>query len=263
LELPPPPRRQRQPGLLSTERDVTVQSGHWSCRFRQGGKGSRGCSKEILDMIRWITALVLVVLVTTVVVAQQRRRPILPGEDWVALFSGKDLTGWVEVGKEKWEVEDGTIHGRAISKAYGYLRTEKKFVDFHLAMRFKCEGDGNSGLFFHVDFKPGTPDVSQGLQFEIDCVMNKHTAGIYGDGRQWIVWPSPDKEGVVRQTDWNDLQVRVEGNRYMSRLNGVDMVDFTDPSPRSSDGYIALQLHSGGEGNMRFKDIYLRDLTKR
>ncbi|MCP5113078.1 MAG: DUF1080 domain-containing protein, partial [bacterium] len=90
-----------------------------------------------------------------------------------------------------------------------------------------------------------------------------HTAGLYGDGRGWVVWPAPEKETVVRQDDWNDLQVRVEGNRYVSRLNGVEMVDFTDPKPKSHDGYIALQLHSGGEGNMRFKDIYLRDLTKR
>ena len=205
---------------------------------------------------------ILFLAMATAVFAQAQR-PKLPGEDWVALFNGKDLAGWVEVGKEKWEVQGGVIHGQAISKAYGYLRTEKQYRDFQLSMRFKCIGDGNSGLFFHVDFKPGTPDVSQGLQFEIDCVMNKHSAGIYGDGRQWIVWPAPENEGVVRQSDWNDLQVRVEGNRYVSRLNGVPMVDFTDPTPKSHDGYIALQLHSGGQGNMQFKDIYLRDLSKR
>ncbi len=208
-------------------------------------------------------ALLLTAVAAAVLVAQRAKRPLLPGEDWIQLFDGKSLAGWVEVGKEKWGVEDSTIHGKAISKEYGYLMTEKTYKDFHLSMRFKCEGDGNSGIFFHVDFKPGTPSVSQGLQFEIDCTVNKHTAGIYGDGRQWIVWPSPDKEGVVRQSDWNDMQVRVEGNRYVSRLNGVDMVDFTDPQPKSFDGHIALQLHSGGTGNMRFKDIYIRDLTKR
>ena len=192
--------------------------------------------------------------------AQQSK---LPGEDWVPLFNGKDLSGWVEIGNEKWLVEDGAIHGLAITKAYGYLETEKKYKDFQLGLRFQCEGDGNSGVFFHVDFKPGTPNVSQGLQFEIDCQINHHTAGIYGDGRRWVVWPSPDKETVVRQHDWNDLQVRVEGNRYVAQLNGVEMIDFTDPQPKSFDGYIALQLHAGGEGNMWFKDIYLRDLTKR
>lgn len=191
------------------------------------------------------------------------QRSTKPGEDWVSLFNGKDLSGWVEVGKEKWIVDNGTIHGQATSKEYGYLQTAKKYKDFHLSMRFKCEGDGNSGLFFHTDFKPGTPHVSQGLQVEIDCTINRHTGGIYGDGRQWIVWPAPENEGVVRQGDWNDLQVKIEGNRYVSRLNGVPMIDFTDPTPKSFDGFIALQLHSGGQGNMRFKDIYIRDLSKR
>lgn len=205
----------------------------------------------------------LLLLMTSALFAQRPPKPILPGEDWVQLFNGKDLTGWVEVGKEKWTVENNTIHGQAISKSYGYLKTAKNYKDFHMAIRFKCEGDGNSGVFFHVDFKPGTPDVSQGLQFEIDCRIMQHTGGIYGDGRQWIVWPSPENELVVRHGEWNEYLLKVEGNHYVSRLNGVTMIDFTDPQPRSFDGGIALQLHSGGQGDMRFKDIWIRDLTKR
>ena len=61
----------------------------------------------------------------------------------------------------------------------------------------------------------------------------------------------------------NEYFLKVVGNRYVSRLNGVAMVDFTDPKPVSRDGAIALQLHSGGRGNMKFKDIYVRDLTRR
>ncbi|MEW5978704.1 MAG: DUF1080 domain-containing protein [Acidobacteriota bacterium] len=193
----------------------------------------------------------------------QDSRPKLPGEDWVSLFNGKDLTGWVKVGNEKWEVENGTIHGQGVTQEYGYLRTEKRYKDFHLSLRFKCEADGNSGVFFRTEFKPGTPDVIQGLQFEIDRVIGHHTGGIYGDGRAWIVWPAPENELVVRPDDWNEYLLKVEGNRYVSRLNGVLMVDFTDPTPKSFDGYIALQLHSGGLGNMRFKDIFIRDLTHR
>jgi hypothetical protein len=40
-------------------------------------------------------------------------------------------------------------------------------------------------------------------------------------------------------------------------------VDFTDPKPGAIDGRIALQLHAGGEGNMQFKDIWIRDLSAR
>jgi hypothetical protein len=197
------------------------------------------------------------------VIAQQATRPQPPPHGWVSLFNGTDLTGWVAVGQEKWVVEDGAIHGTGVTKEYGYLRTEKKYVDFQLTLRFKCEADGNSGVFFHTDFKPGTADVSQGLQFEIDRVLGHHTAGVYGDGRGWVVWPAPELETVIRPNDWNELRMSVVGNRYISHLNGVLMVDFTDPAPRSFDGYIALQLHSGGLGNMRFKDLYIRDLSKR
>jgi hypothetical protein len=191
------------------------------------------------------------------------QKPKLPGEDWITLFNGKNLNGWVNIGQEKWTVEDGTLHGVAVSKDYGYLQTEKSYKDFQLAVKFKCEGDGNSGVFFHTAFKPGTADVTQGLQFEIDCTLMLHTAGIYGDGRGWVVWPSPENEIVVRRGEWNEYLLKVEGNRYIARLNGVPMIDFTDPTPKSFDGPIALQLHSGGKGDMRFKDIYIRDLSKR
>ena len=189
--------------------------------------------------------------------------PREPSSGWVSLFNGKDLTNWVPVGKEKWTVEDGTIHGQGVTKEYGYLRTEKKYKDFHLALRFKCVAEGNSGVFFHSDFKEGSVNITQGLQFEIDRVVGHHTGGIYGDGRRWIVWPSPENELVLKPTDWNDYVLIVEGNRYIARLNGVVLVDFTDPSPKSFDGYISLQLHSGGLGDRLFKDLYIRDLSKR
>lgn len=192
-----------------------------------------------------------------------RNRPPHPGEQWVQLFNGKDLTNWVEVGKEKWTIEDGTIHGQGVTNAYGYLRTEKKYKDFWLSLRFKCEADGNSGVYFHTEFKPGTVDVASGKQFEIDRTLNHHTGGLYGDGRGWFAWPAPEHEQVIRPTDWNDMLLKVEGNHMVAILNGIEVLNFTDPSPRSSDGYIALQLHSGGLGNMRFKDIVVRDLSVR
>ena len=190
-------------------------------------------------------------------------RKLQPNEQWIQLFNGRDLTNWVEVGKEKWAVEDGVIHGQGVSSAYGYLRTEKKYKDFWLSLRFKCEADGNSGVYFHTDFKPGTVDVSQGKQVEIDRTLNHHTGGLYGEGRGWYAWPAPAYEQVIRPTDWNDMLIKVEGNQTVVILNGIQVLDFTDPAPKSSDGYIALQLHSGGLGNMRFKDIIIRDLSVR
>jgi hypothetical protein len=67
----------------------------------------------------------------------------------------------------------------------------------------------------------------------------------------------------MRPTDWNDMLMKVEGNHMICILNGITVIDFTDPKPKSFDGGIALQLHSGGEGNMRFKDLAVRDLSRR
>lgn len=192
-----------------------------------------------------------------------RKRVKAPDTGWVSLFNGRDLAGWVKVGDERWEVENGAIHGQGITKSYGYLRTEKKYKDFHLSLRFKCEADGNSGVFFRAEFQPDSVRLAHGLQFEIARKVGFHTGGVVGDGRGWLVWPAAENELVLRPDDWNEFLLKVEGNRYVSRLNGVPMVDHTDSAPISHDGYIALQLHSGGEGDMRFKDIYIRDLSKR
>jgi len=213
-----------------------------------------------------LASLLLAVIPSWIQAAEsepRQPRAKAPETGWVSLFNGKDLTNWVKIGEEKWEVQDGAIYGEGITKNYGYLRTEKRYVDFHLTLRFKCEADGNSGVFFRTDFEPGTPKIAHGLQFEIDRVVGRHTGGVVGDKRGFIVWPAAENELVVRPDDWNEYLLKVEGNRYVARLNGVIVVDFTDPAPISHDGHIALQLHSGGKGRMRFKDIFIRDLTKR
>jgi len=182
--------------------------------------------------------------------------------EWKPLFNGRDLSGWKKIGNEKWVVEDGAIYGEGVTSEYGYLATEKQYQDFELELSFKCEADGNSGVYIHTAFEPGTPKVIQGRQIEIDRTIGRHTGGIYGDGKGWIVWPAPELETVIKPKAWNDLRISVRGRRYITILNGVQMIDFTYPSPGASSGVIALQLHSGGEGRMRFRNIRIRDLSK-
>src|SRR5260370_24514253 len=133
-----------------------------------------------------------------------RNRAPYSNEQWVRIFNGKDLTGWVPVGHEKWTVEDGTIHGQGVSKEYGYLETEKKYKDFWLSIRFKCEDDGNSGVYFHTQFKPGTVDVSSGMQFEIDRTLNHHNGGLSRADPGWVALASPGYEPGLRRPGWED-----------------------------------------------------------
>lgn len=201
--------------------------------------------------------------------AQQRPSPAELSPPWVSLFNGKDLSGWVVIGKEKWTVEDGTIFGESVTKrGDGFLKTEKTYKDFCLFVRFKCESPTNSGVFFHSSIEEDISKIKF-IQVEIDNRIGHHTGGLHGDrttpsdSRGWIVWPAPENETVIRPWDWNEMLVQVEGHRIRTRLNGVEMIDFTFPNPRNTDGVIALQLHPGGNARMRFKDIWIRDLTVR
>jgi hypothetical protein len=206
-----------------------------------------------------VPAITIVILLCATTAFAQESSKTAP--QWKSLFNGKDLSGWKKIGNEKWIVEDGAIYGEGITEKYGYLATEKTYQDFEMALQFKCEAAGNSGVYIHTTFEPGTPKVTQGRQIEIDRTIGRHTGGIYGDGKGWIVWPAPELETVIKPDDWNTMQISVIGKRYITHLNGVQMIDFTYPAPVAKRGVIALQLHSGGEGRMRFKDIKIRDLS--
>jgi hypothetical protein len=191
-----------------------------------------------------------------------------PGIGWVSLFNGKDLSGWKVVGPERWSVDNGTILGEGRHGKDGFLKTEKTYKDFHAFLRFKCETPNNSGFFYHSDVEEDISKI-RFIQVEIDTKIGGHTAGLHGDhtpetkGRGWIVWPAPELETVVRPFDWNEMLVMVEGNRTRTFLNGVPMIDFTFPDPRNTNGIVALQIHPGKPSRIRFKDIWIRDLTPR
>ncbi len=181
---------------------------------------------------------------------------------WVALFNGKDLSGWKDNGEEKWVVDQGTIFCESSANKYGYLTTEKTFRDFTLRLKFKGEAAGNSGVFFHskitgVDPQHG-PDI-EGMQVEVDPKVGNHTGGLYeSGGRGWVAQPTPEGEQALKPGDWNDLEVSVRGPHIVTHLNGKEIVNFTDPAPKFTDGVVALQIHTGGGVRVRWKDIAIQ-----
>jgi hypothetical protein len=186
-----------------------------------------------------------------------------PKGGWVSLFNGKDLTGWKNNGEEKCVVERGTILCESAANKYGYLTTEKTYRDFHWRLKFKGEAAGNSGVFFHaritgIDPEHG-PDI-EGMQVEVDPNVGKHTGGLYeSGGRGWVAMPTAEGEQALKSGGWNDLEVSVQGNHIVTQLNGVKIVDFSDPAPKFTDGVIGLQIHTGGGVKMRWKDIFVQE----
>jgi hypothetical protein len=174
-----------------------------------------------------------------------------------SLFNGSDLDGWKIHGTEKWYVEDGLLVCESgEDKQYGYLATEKEYKDFILRVQFKQESNGNSGVFFRSSIE-GTK--ISGWQVEVAPPGND-SGGIYESyGRGWL-WQIPDeKEKVLKMGEWNDLVIKVEGDRVMTWLNNELMTDLKDDKIGKATGVIALQIHDGGGIKVKWRNINITE----
>jgi hypothetical protein len=176
----------------------------------------------------------------------------------VALFNGKDLSGWKVYGTEKWYVDSGELVCESgPDKQYGYLATEQTYKDFDLSVQFKQEANGNSGVFFRSSIE-GTK--ISGWQVEV-APKDRDTGGIYESyGRGWLEQIPPEKETILKPGDWNTLRIRVEGDHVQTYLNGKPMVDMQDAKIGAANGSIALQIHDGGGIKMRWRKLVLKPL---
>ncbi len=185
--------------------------------------------------------------------------PVAAQSQPMSLFNGADLAGWRVHGTELWYVENGELVCESgPDEAYGYLVTNRTFRDFDLTLDFLQEADGNSGVFFRA----GIEGVRiSGWQAEV-APPGLHTGGIYESyGRGWLIQPDPAKDGALRMGEWNTMRVRVVGAEVTTWLNGVEMVSLSDELIGQAEGSIALQIHDGGGIRVRWRNLYVQDLS--
>lgn len=175
-----------------------------------------------------------------------------------SLFNGKDLTGWTVHGTEKWYVENGELVCESgPDKQYGYLSTNKPYKDFEFSVRFRQEANGNSGVFFRSGIE-GTK--ISGWQVEV-APIGQHTGGVYESyGRGWLIKPAPEAEQALKPGEWNQLKIRVKGDKVTTWLNDQKMITLDDEKIGAGTGFIALQIHDGGGIKVRWKDFRLKEL---
>lgn len=175
----------------------------------------------------------------------------------ITLFNGVDLSGWTIHGTEKWYVENGDlVCENGPNNEYGYLSTDEYYDDFILTLEYKQESNGNSGIFFR-----STLDgiIINGWQVEISP-PGMDTGGIYESyGRGWLIKPDPKKENL-NYGDWNSMKIMVKGASVKTWLNGVEMISLSDKIIGKGIGSIALQIHSGDDVKVRWRNINLRKL---
>jgi hypothetical protein len=176
----------------------------------------------------------------------------------LSLFNGRDLTGWIMHGTEKWYVENGELVCESgPDKQYGYLSTKKKYKNFELTLEFKQESNGNSGVFFRSSIEG--VKIS-GWQCEV-APLNHHTGGIYESyGRGWLIQPDSKHEQYLKPEKWNKLKLRVVGSEVTTWLNGRQMIYLKDEKIGAGNGFIALQIHDGGGIKVRWRNIMIQEL---
>ncbi len=181
---------------------------------------------------------------------------LLTKENSKDFFNGKDLTNW-EGDKEVWSVENGELVGKTAKglKSNNFLMSTFDATDFKLKLKVKLTPNGaNSGVQFRsVPIEGGE---MRGPQADIG-------AGWWGklyeeSGRGLLA-----KEGgeqFVKPGEWNDYEVEAIGGKVRIAINGKDCTNYGPDDKLARRGRIALQVHSGGPTDVRFKDIVVEVL---
>lgn len=179
-------------------------------------------------------------------------------DGFTPLFNGKDLTGWVTpADSELFTVEGGEIVGRTEGdlKKNEFLVTENPYGDFHLRARVKIR-NGNSGIQFRS--RRADDGAVSGPQAD---VADNYWGLLYEERGRGILerYPEAEAKKIVRDKDWNDLEIIAKGEHVQIFLNGTKVIDRTD-SVFEKSGVIALQVHVGPPMEVRYKDLAIKPL---
>ena len=212
-----------------------------------------------------IVALVLVTLVVGVFYLTQLRpsaEPFQLEEGYAYLFDGESLDGWRSVGgAAHFAVDDNAIVGRNSPEKNTFLRTQKNYRDFSLRLQVRWEEKGNSGIQFRSAQRDDNGRV-YGYQYELDPSARSWSGGIYDEARRgWLAKPDKltDVRGALREDEWNDVEIEARGAHLRTWINGIPVSDVVDGL--SPEGFIALQLHAGKQGVIRWRRIRIRELA--
>ena len=207
-----------------------------------------------------------------------------PPAGFVALFNGKDLSGWKGLPKspldnpfkraaakpeelkkaqdaadrsmrEHWKVEDGTLvfdgHGDSLATA------RDDYGDFEMYVDWKIKPKGDSGIYLR-----GSPQV-QIWDPSNDSAGNTGSGGLYNNKKH------PSKPTAVADKpvgEWNTFWIKMVGDKVWVKLNGEMVVDgvplenYWDKDrkiPLPSTGQIELQNHGN---TLWFKNVYIKEL---
>jgi hypothetical protein len=173
------------------------------------------------------------------------------GSTKVALFNGKDLSGWVQFLPDQadpaktWSVKDGVI--RCTGVPAGYLRTEGNFRNYLLAVEWRWSATpGNSGVLLHMQREDHV------WPYSVEAQLENGNAGDF-----WLIDGATVKIDETRRNpgaktnikhlvraekpagEWNRYEITCIDGKVILVVNGELVNVGRDAVP--SEGHICLQ----------------------
>ena len=215
-----------------------------------------------------ILICIVVALVSTDCFAKDVKTPAFRD-----LFSGKDLTGWVNVNtaKDTWSVKDKTL--LCTGKPVGVMRTDRQYENFILQLEWKhLTAGGNSGVFVWSDgVPPKGKRLPKGVEvqiLELDwAVQHKQTDAyvhgeIFGTGGLTTVPDNPRgrrsksfEKRCKGKGIWNKYTIVCVDGVIKLAVNGKFVNGISKASVKK--GYICLESE-GAE--IHFRNIRIMEL---
>lgn len=193
--------------------------------------------------------------------------PAAVAADPTVLFDGTSFTGWNGDLEKTWRIEQSAICAGSPDVAAPrneFVVTDREFENFELRLEYRmdCTGGCNAGVQFRSKRVPNHHEVS-GYQADIAPGI---TGGLYDESRRNKMLGLPSKELQAKaiaaaKDDWNEYTIRAEGRRIRLSINGIELLDYTEPDETIPlKGMIALQIHGGLKGTIRYRNLRITEM---
>lgn len=182
----------------------------------------------------------------------KNQAPIMASaENLGSFFDGKSLAGW-DADPKVWRVENGELVGQTATGLphNTFAKSELLLGDFR----------------FEVDVKLTPDGANSGIQFRSVGIAGGEMRGYQADigAGWWGLLYEESGRGILQKAaanpvvpgEWNHYEIVAVGDRVQLAINGVRTVDLVD-APGARRGVLALQVHSGGPTEVRFRGFRL------
>jgi hypothetical protein len=228
--------------------------------------------------------------------AQEAAPAEIAENEFVSIFNGQDLSGWV--GDERfWSVEDGAIIGETSEDNPSERNTfliweggEPSDFELRFEYRFIIVSDheyGNSGIQIRSEqfTDEENPDLIYRVRgYQPDFAISGWIPGILYEevGRDILArrgqsvlidangeshserFAEEDELGeyINIHSDWNDYHVYANGDTIRTYINSQLMHELVDQSPEARhQGILAFQVHSGPPMRVEIRNVELKELN--